>query len=115
MDHRFGTIAATQDPESKDTETGSSPGPIQHLPAAPTATRTLAPNQGQIGNMLLIINDIRTFTPRFGAEGDVTYFAPDLTGVNTGTGSYGLNPNRRYVDQWPLLRLNSSFTKCTDF
>jgi hypothetical protein len=62
-------------------------------PRAPTQTPTpaLSSNQAEIGDLLLTVNEFRSFVPQFSNEPGFTWYAVDVTGKNTGDKNYALN------------------------
>jgi hypothetical protein len=62
-------------------------------PRAPTQTPTpaLSSNQAEIGDLLLTVNEIRSFVPQFSNEPGFTWYAVDVTGKNIGDKNYALN------------------------
>jgi hypothetical protein len=101
-----GVVSGCSDGTSTDgsergaTDVDTTAGPAEQsterpaeTPQAPTLTPTpsLAANQVQIGNLLLTVNNVRTFNPSFGAEPGVVYYAVDVTGKNTSDRNYALN------------------------
>jgi Domain of unknown function (DUF4352) len=62
-------------------------------PRAPTQAPTpaLSSNQAEIGDLLLTVNELRSFVPQFSNEPGFTWYAVDVTGKNTGDKNYALN------------------------
>jgi Domain of unknown function (DUF4352) len=77
--------AATERPNATVSPTGTPRAPTQ------TATPALPSNQAEIGDLLLTVNEVRSFVPQFSSEPGFTWYAVDVSGKNTGDKSYALN------------------------